>query len=85
MYTYPTENKMKAVTEASPRPVADVSTISMISRFLLKYWPTIKVAGSLVIATPMPEKTQKGLFNNYVNRILTIFDHLPIPSKQCCE
>ena len=63
MYTYPTENKMKAVTEASPRPVADVSTISMISRFLLKYWPTIKVAGSLVIATPMPEKRTPNKFS----------------------
>ena len=37
MYTHPTENKMKAATEASPSPVADVSMISMISRFLLKY------------------------------------------------
>ena len=55
-YTHPTENKTNAATEANPNPVADVSTISMSSLFLLKYWPTIKVAGSLVIATPMPKK-----------------------------
>ena len=63
MYTYPTESKMNAATEASPSPVAEVSTISMISRFLLKYWPTIKVAGSLVIATPMPEKKVPNKFS----------------------
>ena len=60
-YTHPTENKINAATEANPNPVAEVSTISMSSRFLLKYWPTIKVAGSLVIATPIPEKKRTNL------------------------
>ena len=45
----------KADRAASPIPVAEVRAISMMSLFLLKYWPTIRVAGSLVIATPKPE------------------------------
>ena len=45
----------KADIAASPIPVAEVRAISMMSLFLLKYWPTIRVAGSLVIATPKPE------------------------------
>ena len=28
------------------------------------------------------KEQEKGPFNNYVNRILTIFDHLPTPSEQ---
>ena len=28
------------------------------------------------------KKCNKGPFNNYVNRILTFFDHPPTPSKQ---
>jgi hypothetical protein len=33
--------------------------ISMNSLFLLKYWPTIKVAGSRVIATPTPKQKNR--------------------------
>jgi len=29
-----------------------------------------------------PLRSSLGPFKNYVNRILTIFDHLPTPSKQ---
>ena len=34
----------KADTAANPIPVAAVRAISMMSLFLLKYWPTIKIA-----------------------------------------
>ena len=54
LLVYPAESMRKADTAANPIPVAAVRAISMMSLFLLKYWPTIRVAGSLVIATPKP-------------------------------
>ena len=39
---------------ARPKPEAETSKISTCSLLLLKYWPSIKVAVSLTIPTPMP-------------------------------
>ena len=54
--TYPTAIKINADIAANPSPWLETKAISTKSFFLLKYWPTIKVAGFLVIATPKPKK-----------------------------
>ena len=52
--THPTDINMNADIAANPSPWLETKAISTKSRFLLKYWPTIRVAGFLVIATPKP-------------------------------
>jgi hypothetical protein len=42
-----------------PSPLLDTNTISTTSLRRLKYWPTIRVAGYLVIATPNPESRKR--------------------------
>ena len=45
--------RMLDMTEI-PRPEPDTRNISTNSLLLLKYWPTISVAVSLVMPTPTP-------------------------------
>ena len=52
--THPTDININADIAANPNPWLETKAISTKSRFLLKYWPTIRVAGFLVIATPKP-------------------------------
>ena len=53
-FTYLMAVLMKTDMVAIPRPEPETRKISTNSLFLLKYWPTIKVAGSRVMATPTP-------------------------------
>ena len=50
---------MKTDMVAMPSPDPETRNISTNSLFLLKYWPTIRVAGSRVIATPTPNLPKK--------------------------
>ncbi len=56
---YLTTTLMNTDMAAMPSPLPDTRMISMNSLFLLKYWPTIKVAGSRVIATPTPKQKSR--------------------------
>lgn len=53
-YAYLIAVLMKTDIVAMPSPLPDTKKISTNSLFLLKYWPTIRVAGSRVMATPTP-------------------------------
>ena len=48
---------MKTDIAAMPKPDPETKRISTSSLFRLKYWPTMSVAGSRVIATPTPNFT----------------------------
>ena len=63
---------------AIPRPLPETRMISMSSRLRLKYWPTINVAGSRVMATPIPvTKKNTGLVKTVVNDST----HIPVTNK----
>ena len=51
---YPIAFCIKADITDIPKPLPETTKISTNSRFLLKYWPTIKDEESLVIPTPTP-------------------------------
>lgn len=60
LITYLIAILIKTDIVAIPRPLPETRIISTNSRLRLKYWPIINVAGSLVMATPIP-KIKKDL------------------------
>ena len=73
---------------ASPTPLPETMMTSTRSLLRLKYWPIMRVAGSLVRPTPMPREIdiKEKEFNQTVGNVLEkLTNHDAIAEEQLVE